>query len=53
VQEQHADAAVCDVLLDQDLFMGLGNKMKNEAFYRVGVHPLHPVGALFAGGGLR
>jgi endonuclease-8 len=37
---EKADALVCDVLLDQDIFAGVGNIIKNEVLYRIGVHPL-------------
>lgn len=30
---------VCDVLLDQDIFAGVGNIIKNEVLFRVKVHP--------------
>ncbi|MEO7071556.1 MAG: DNA-formamidopyrimidine glycosylase family protein [Rhodanobacter sp.] len=37
---------VCDALLDQTIFAGVGNIMKNEVLYRIRVHPLSEVGAL-------
>lgn len=37
---------VCDALLDQDIFAGVGNIIKNEVLYRVKVHPASQVGAL-------
>jgi len=37
---------VCDALLDQSIFSGVGNIMKNEILYRIGVHPESQVGAL-------
>lgn len=37
--EAQADVMICDTLLDQDIFGGLGNIIKNEILYRVGVHP--------------
>ncbi|HYW57925.1 MAG TPA: DNA-formamidopyrimidine glycosylase family protein [Polaromonas sp.] len=37
---------VCDVLLDQDVFAGVGNIIKNEVLFRIRVHPLSTVGAL-------
>ena len=37
---------VCDVLLDQDIFAGVGNIIKNEVLFRIRVHPLSEVGAL-------
>ncbi|MDB5227293.1 MAG: endonuclease, partial [Bacteroidota bacterium] len=30
---------ICDALLDQDIFAGVGNIIKNEVLYRVKVHP--------------
>lgn len=31
---------ICDILLDQKIFSGVGNIIKNEVMYRIGVHPL-------------
>ena len=39
-------ALVCDALLDQDVFAGVGNIIKNEVLFRIRVHPLSTVGAL-------
>lgn len=36
---QHPDRMICDQLLDQDIFAGVGNIIKNEVLYRVKVHP--------------
>lgn len=36
----------CDALLDQDIFAGSGNIIKNEVLFRIRVHPLSAVGAL-------
>ena len=33
------DKLICDALLEQDVFSGVGNIMKNEVLYRVQVHP--------------
>lgn len=41
--EQKGNAFVCDVLLDQDTFAGIGNIIKNEVLYRIGIHPLSKV----------
>ena len=30
---------ICDALLDQQIFSGVGNIIKNEVFYRVKIHP--------------
>ena len=40
------DRLVCDVLLDQHLFSGVGNIIRNEVMHRIGVHPESTVGAL-------
>jgi len=40
------DALVCDLLLDQNIFAGSGNIIKNEALFRQRVHPESRVGAL-------
>jgi len=40
------DTLVCDALLDQEIFAGVGNIIKNEVLFRVRVHPLSTVGAL-------
>ena len=37
---------VCDALLDQDVFAGVGNIIKNEVLFRIGVHPESRVGDL-------
>lgn len=38
--KEKENAWVCDLLLDQDIFAGVGNIIKNEVLYRVGIHPL-------------
>lgn len=43
------DTLVCDALLDQDVFAGVGNIIKNEVLFRIRVHPLSTAGALPAG----
>lgn len=37
---------VCDALLDQDIFAGVGNIIKNEVLFRIMVHPESPIGKL-------
>lgn len=37
---------VCDALLDQQIFAGVGNIIKNEVCYRIKLHPESNVGAL-------
>lgn len=36
----------CDALLDQQIFSGVGNIIKNEVLFRIRVHPLSQVGEL-------
>jgi endonuclease VIII len=40
------DAHACDALLDQNVFAGVGNIIKNEVLFRIRVHPLSTLGAL-------
>lgn len=40
------EAFVCDALLDQDVFAGVGNIIKNEVLFLCKVHPLSRVGEL-------
>jgi endonuclease-8 len=40
------ETLVCDALLDQNVFAGVGNIIKNEVLFRIRVHPLSTVGAL-------
>src|SRR6187455_3000124 len=40
------EALVCDALLDQNVFAGVGNIIKNEVLFRIRLHPLSTVGAL-------
>ncbi|WP_326984046.1 endonuclease [Chryseobacterium sp. MYb264] len=37
--KSHPKMMVCDALMDQDIFSGVGNIIKNEALFRIGVHP--------------
>ena len=40
------ETLVCDALLDQDLFAGVGNIIKNEVLFRQRVHPESRIGDL-------
>jgi len=40
------DMLVCDALLNQEIFAGVGNIIKNEVLFRIRVHPESRVGAL-------
>lgn len=42
----HTEALVCDALLDQDIFAGVGNIIKNEVLFRTLVQPASVVGNL-------
>ncbi|MFZ6780695.1 DNA-formamidopyrimidine glycosylase family protein [Undibacterium sp. Ji83W] len=42
----HASMYVCDALLEQDIFSGVGNIIKNEVLFRIRLHPLSLVGSL-------
>lgn len=37
--KEHPERLICDSLLEQDVFAGVGNIIKNEVLYRVRVHP--------------
>lgn len=41
-----SDRPVCDVLLDQDVFTGVGNIIKNEVLFLTKIHPLTQIGDL-------
>ena len=43
------EALACDALLEQDVFSGVGNIIKNEVLFRIRVHPESRIGALSAG----
>jgi endonuclease-8 len=40
------DLEACDALLEQDIFAGVGNIIKNEVLYRIKVHPESLVGKM-------
>lgn len=44
--QAHPEKLACDALLDQDIFSGVGNIIKNEVLFRIRVHPLSPIGSL-------
>jgi endonuclease-8 len=44
--QQHGDMMVADALLNQDIFSGVGNIIKNEVCYRIQVHPASRISAL-------
>ena len=44
----HPQVLACDALLDQDVFAGVGNIIKNEVLHRIRVHPESTIGALSA-----
>lgn len=44
IKEGPQDRMICDLLLDQNIFAGLGNIIKNEVLFRMKVHPESLVG---------
>jgi endonuclease-8 len=40
------DSLICDILLDQSIFSGVGNIIKNEVLYRARVHPFSVAGQI-------
>ena len=44
--KQHADKTIDDLLMDQQVFTGVGNKIRNEALYRAAIHPLSIAGKI-------
>ncbi|MEO6914586.1 MAG: endonuclease, partial [Chitinophagaceae bacterium] len=44
--KSNAEILVCDALMDQQIFSGVGNIIKNEVLYRVRLHPETPVGKI-------
>lgn len=46
ILKAHPEMMVCDALLDQHIFAGVGNIIKNEVLYRIHVHPEARVGDL-------
>jgi endonuclease-8 len=44
--KEQPDTLVCDALLDQHIFAGVGNIIKNEVLFKIKVHPLSTVGKL-------
>lgn len=37
--QKHPEMMICDALMNQDIFAGVGNIIKNEALFRAGIHP--------------
>lgn len=44
--KEKSEAMICDVLLDQDIFSGLGNIIKNEILFRTHIQPESKTGAI-------
>jgi endonuclease-8 len=44
--KQKEESLICDILLDQHIFSGVGNIIKNEVLYRTGIHPLSTIKGL-------
>jgi len=43
---QNPRVMICDAILDQDIFSGAGNIIKNEVLFRTKIHPAINVGQL-------
>lgn len=41
--KEKGNSLICDVLLDQEIFSGVGNIIKNEILFKLKVHPLSKV----------
>ena len=46
VLKENPKMMICDALMNQDIFSGVGNIIKNEALFRVGIHPENLIGNL-------
>lgn len=46
IRSGDAGRLACDVLLDQEIFAGVGNIIKNEVLYRTGIHPESKIGSI-------
>ncbi|MBV8328426.1 DNA-formamidopyrimidine glycosylase family protein [Chryseobacterium sp.] len=44
--KSHPEMMVCDALMDQNIFSGVGNIIKNEVLFRIGVQPESIIGHL-------
>lgn len=44
--KEKAGETIDDVLMDQDVFTGVGNKIRNEALYRAAIHPQSIIGKI-------
>ena len=44
--KQSPNILACDALLDQNIFGGVGNIIKNEVLYRIKVHPKNKIGKI-------
>lgn len=44
--KEQPNLLVCDALLEQEIFSGVGNIIKNEVLYRIKVHPESRIGKL-------
>ena len=44
--KKQACKTIDDVLMNQDIFSGVGNKIRNEALYRAAIHPLSITGKI-------
>ena len=46
ILKKHADKTIADVMMDQQVFSGVGNIIRNEALYLSEIHPLSITGKI-------
>ncbi|MEO5976854.1 MAG: DNA-formamidopyrimidine glycosylase family protein [Chryseolinea sp.] len=44
--KKHPSTLICDALLDQNIFAGVGNIIKNEVLFRTKIHPESSIGKI-------
>ena len=44
--KNHPELLVCDALMDQQIFAGVGNIIKNEVLFRIMLHPQSEIGSM-------
>ncbi|WP_240609394.1 Fpg/Nei family DNA glycosylase [Flavipsychrobacter stenotrophus] len=44
--KENPEMLACDALMDQTIFAGCGNIIKNEVLFRTRIHPLSAIGSL-------
>jgi endonuclease VIII len=44
--QAHPESMICDLLMDQSIFSGVGNIIKSESLFRAGIHPESKAGEI-------